>query len=398
MEAATRVASDVLFPRAQQTDQALVVPRENLDALADAGLYGLACPGPSQASGPAMRQIQETLAGACGATYFVWAQHHSPVRMLAATTNDAMRQRWLGRLCRGQALAGVAFAYLRRPGPPAVAAQPSAEGWLVNGTAPFVTSWGLADLFVAVAATSDGRLVWFGLEGRATGSVRPSSPLTLSVLQATATVQLAFDRLVVGDEDVLRVESLTDWLRRDRLATAQPSAAALGLAQRCCDLLAQRAQQAPQVADAAAALTDELERCRDASYALADALTGSPVPLPVDVASPDETEGGESSQGEAGPASPGDGPGRQAGGGPTPGDQLDAHLDLMVQARAWCLDLAQRAALALVVAVGGRAMARDHPAQRLVREAAFYAVQAQTGALRSATLARLARPAPTESR
>ncbi|PZS19155.1 MAG: hypothetical protein DLM54_07370 [Acidimicrobiales bacterium] len=366
--AAQRVAYELLIPRAEDTDQAAVVPRGNLEALAQAGLYGLACPGPSQASGPAMRQVQEILAGACGATYFVWAQHHSPVRLLAATANDGLRRRWLEPLCSGQALAGVAFAYLRRPGPAAVTAEPVGGGWLVNGTAPFVTSWGLADLFVVVAATGDGQLVWFCLQGRATPAVSPSAPLALAVLQATSTVQLTFDGLLVGNDDVLGVEPLAAWRGRDRLATAQPSAAAFGLAGRGCALLAERAQEAPQVGEAAAALAHELGRCRDHGYGLADALAGGVMPLPVDAAGPGETDPGEA------------------------GDRLDEHLAAMVAARAWALDLAQRGALALVAAVGGRAMTRSHPAQRLVREAAFYAVQAQTGALRTATLGRLSAP------
>jgi len=380
VEAARRVAEDLLIPRAEDTDQALLVPRESLDALARAGLYGLACPGPSQASGPAMRQVQEALAGACGATYFVWAQHHSPVRLLAASTNEGLRRRWLERLCQGQALAGVAFAYLRRPGPAAVTAEPVAGGWLVNGTAPFVTSWGLADVFLVVAATGDEHLVWFCLEGRASDAVHPSAPLSLAVLQATSTVRLTFNRLWVADEDVLGVEPLAAWRQRDRLATSQPSAAAFGLAGRCCTLLAERAREAPQVADAAAALTGELERCRDHGYRLADALAGATVPLPVDAAGPGETGHGA----VAGPADHGG----------MAGDRLAEHLAGMVAARAWALDVAQRSALALVAAVGGRAMTRSHPAQRLVREAAFYAVQAQTGALRSATLTRLSVPGP----
>lgn len=393
--AAQRVAYELLIPRAEDTDQAAVVPRGNLEALAQAGLYGLACPGPSQASGPAMRQVQEILAGACGATYFVWAQHHSPVRLLAATANDGLRRRWLEPLCSGQALAGVAFAYLRRPGPAAVTAQPVGGGWLVNGTAPFVTSWGLADLFVVVAATGDGQLVWFCLDGRASDTVRPSEALSLAVLQATSTVQLTFDRLWVADKDVLGVEPLTAWRGRDRLATAQPSAAAFGLAGRGCALLAERARAAPQVAEAAAALSDELERCRDHGYGLADTLAGGMVPLPVDAAGPGETGQGEAGPGRADPGGAVSGdtePGDTESG---PGGRLDQHLDDMVAARAWALDVAQRSALALAAAVGGRAMARSHPAQRLVREAAFYAVQAQTAALRAATLGRLSAPTTT---
>jgi alkylation response protein AidB-like acyl-CoA dehydrogenase len=67
----------------------------------------------------------------------------------------------------------------------------------------------------------------------------------------------------------------------------------------------------------------------------------------------------------------------------------EAHLRRMVEARAWSLELAVRAATALVAAVGGRALAVEHPAQRLLREAAFFTIQAQTPALRDATLAQL---------
>ena len=52
------------------------------------------------------------------------------------------------------------------------------------------------------------------------------------------------------------------------------------------------------------------------------------------------------------------------------------------------LALARRATDALVAASGGGAMSLDHPAQRLSREATFYMIQAQTGELRAASLAR----------
>jgi alkylation response protein AidB-like acyl-CoA dehydrogenase len=391
------LAEEVLIPHAEKTDQAALVPRSNLDALAEAGLFGMACHGAGSPA-PAMRQVQEALAGACGATYFVWAQHHSPVRMLHSTENTELADRWLGPLCHGSAIAGVAFAYLRRPGLPAVSAERVAGGWRVNGTAPFVTSWGLADVFV-VAAVGGPDIVWFCLPGHPTDSVRPSPPLALSVLQATSTVALRLDDHVVPDADVIKVEPLGSWRVRDRPATARPPAAALGVAEHCCRLLAELAGGGTGLAgggtglagggtglagggtglagggtglagggvvgEAALALTKELASCRDRAYSLADALPGAQGELPVDTAASDET---------------------------APFDALEAHLALMVDARAWCLDLAQRASLALIAAVGGRAMTRSHPAQRLAREAAFYAVQAQTGAIRAATLARLTRP------
>ena len=61
----------------------------------------------------------------------------------------------------------------------------------------------------------------------------------------------------------------------------------------------------------------------------------------------------------------------------------------MVETRAWSYEIALRAAGALVASAGGRAMQRSHPAQRLLREAAFFSIQAQSADLRSATLDRL---------
>ena len=148
-DAAAHVATTVLRPEAEVTDQAPIVPAGHLEALAAAGLLGLM--GPVDAGGHAAtpatsREVFEILAGACGVTFFVWVQHHAPVRLLARSDNVALRQRWLPELCRGDVLGGVAFAYLRRPGPPAVAARPVPGGYRVDGEAPWVTSWGLAGM------------------------------------------------------------------------------------------------------------------------------------------------------------------------------------------------------------------------------------------------------------
>lgn len=310
------MANAVLAPAAEATDQADIVPRTHLDALAKAGLF--------DASGH--RLVYEILAGACGATFFVWVQHHAPVRLLNASANAALRDRWLPRLLAGDVLGGVAFAHLRRPDPPAVRARRVDGGYVLEGEAPWVTSWGLAGLF-AVAARCDDRVVFVAVPADAPG-LRPSPPLRLAVMQATSTVRLGFDGLTVSDADVIVDLPFAQWQEDDRLATARPNPAAFGVAATCTRLLAEID------ADAAAELESERLACRARSY----------------------------------------------GGAP---DQ--------VALRAWSLELAVRAALALVAATGGRAMERRHPAQRLLREAAFYTIQAQTRPLRAATLERLIR-------
>ncbi len=327
VEAARRLAADLLEPAAQATDQAEVVPRSHLEALASAGLCGLF--GPPGVPAADARAVFEALAGACGVTFFVWVQHHAPVRMLAGSPNHALRDRYLGDLCAGRILGGVAFAYLRRPGPPAVVARRVAGRWQVDGEAPWVTSWGLAGLY-AVAARHGGDVVFFLVDATTSTALRPSPPLALAAMGASSTVRLAFDDLLVPDDDVLSIVPFDRWQAEDRVATARPNPAAFGIAATCVRLIGDTP------------LAQELAGLRARSYALADE------------------------------------------------HRTDrAHLDAMVDARAASLDLALRAATALVATTGGRAMALDHPAQRLLREAAFFAIQAQTPALRRATLAQL---------
>jgi alkylation response protein AidB-like acyl-CoA dehydrogenase len=327
------------------------VPRSHLDALAEAGLCGIFCP---PAVPPAVgREIFEVLAGACGVTFFVWVQHHAPVHMLVESSNVALKERHLGELCSGRTLGGVAFAYLRRPGPPAVVARRVPGGYQVDGEAPWVTSWGLARLY-SVAARIDDRVVFF-LTGVESPRLQASAPLALAAMGASSTVRLTFDGLFVAEDDVMSVMPFDRWQAMDRVITAQPNPPSFGIAATCVRLLADHD------ADVAAALAAELEDCRRRSAALA-----GPGGRPI---------------GEAGPGRP--------IGEAGPGRYDDAHLVAQVDARAESLALAVRAATALVTAVGGRAMASGHPAQRLLREAAFYTIQAQTPALRRATLARL---------
>jgi alkylation response protein AidB-like acyl-CoA dehydrogenase len=67
----------------------------------------------------------------------------------------------------------------------------------------------------------------------------------------------------------------------------------------------------------------------------------------------------------------------------------EASPEAMPEQRARASELALRAATALVISGGGRAIALDHHAQRLAREALFLLVFGQTGAIKAAQLHRL---------
>ncbi|MFK8023392.1 MAG: hypothetical protein AB8G26_05440 [Ilumatobacter sp.] len=340
--AARTVADEVLFPHAQRVDRS-TVPREHLDALADAGLFDLAELTPSE-----MRRVVATIGGGCGATFFVWVQHHGVVRNLASSANDRLRDALLDDFRTGRRLAGVAFAHVRRPGAAAVRATRSAGSWRLDGHAPWATSWGLADRFCVAAVSDDDEMVWVMLPGHGAPGMT-STPLELSVFAATGTVALDFDSCQVDDTDVVAVSDVHDWRDGDRRRAAIGQPAVLGVAERAVRLLA---GLGPEAGETAQRLSDEIvER-----WAIDDDMLTAAASTPMSVV---------------------DSADRAA---------LETFVADASDHRAACLDIGRRATTALLAACGGAGMDLAHPAQRLARESTFYVIQAQTADGRSATL------------
>ncbi|MEJ7764478.1 MAG: acyl-CoA dehydrogenase family protein, partial [Acidimicrobiales bacterium] len=244
------VADGVLFPAAQETDQAERVPDGHLRALASAGAFGIQ----ETAEPVERREVHRALGGACGATYFVWAQHEAPVRLLAAGGNEALKALWLDRLLAGKVVGGTAFAHLRRPGAPLVRAEPDGTGWRLHGEAPWATGWGMAGVYSIGAITPSGTVLWVLLPAE---RLTPTAPLELAVLQATATVRLRFDgTAVAGDEVMLELER-SFWDLLDDSISNRGNPAVQGLALRALDLLE---ATGPAGGDVASAVRPVLDR------------------------------------------------------------------------------------------------------------------------------------------
>ncbi len=347
VRAASRLCRELLAPQAERVDTE-GVPPSHVEALAAAGLLGLLGPvdaGGTDAPPPVVRRVTELLSGADGTTWFVWTQHATPVRTLARSGNTELRQRWLARLCGG-VLGGVAVAHLRRSRGPTVRARPAPGqegGWVLDGTASWVTSWGLAEVFLVGAVAPDDQAVLALVPGRAQPGLYPSSRLALAAMEATSTVRLEFDGVVVPAADVVDVVALDDWRRSDANKTANVTPAVFGLIDSVVAKLedAARRRHEPAGSALARALAAEAAEVRAAAYRLLDEV-------PTDEA-------------------------------------IDERLAL----RAHALELGVRAATALVAAAAGAGMARSAPPQRLAREALFHLVQAQTALVRRATLVRL---------
>jgi alkylation response protein AidB-like acyl-CoA dehydrogenase len=217
---ARAIAEDVLFPDAMEIERSPVVPARYLDLLAGAGLYGLYGPagcGGSDADPVTAGRVIEALGGASLSTAFVWIQHHSALRAVAASSAE-QRDRWLGPLCAGRVRAGIAYAALRRPGPPAMTAERGEGGWHLDGTAPWVTGWGRIEV-VLVGARCGEDLVWALVDATASSTLAVEAQ-ELAAMAATATVTMRLDRHAVPDCRVLAVEGVEEWRRRDSLGAS----------------------------------------------------------------------------------------------------------------------------------------------------------------------------------
>jgi alkylation response protein AidB-like acyl-CoA dehydrogenase len=263
---ARELADEVLFPDAMRVDRLDVLPAAHLDALAAAGLYG--APAPADAGGLGLDLVQvanvvEELAGGCLAVAFVLIQHFRLVMTLAADDAPAaLRDRWLASACQGRTRGGIALTGLI-PGPPQLRAEPAAGGWRLDGTAPWVTGWGLIDLVQVVARGPDDTAVTLIMDA----SAQPGLTVTrqrLSAVDASVTVRLGFDGMVIPRE------RFAGQVPFDPAASVQPAglrlngSLALGLARRCGRMLGP------------GPLDDEITTCRER---LDDALGTDPGPM-----------------------------------------------------------------------------------------------------------------------
>lgn len=233
------LADEVLFPDAMRVDRLDRLPAAHLDALAAAGLYG--APAPAEAGGLSLdlgqvAGVVEELAGGCLATAFVLIQHFRLVMTLAVgTPQPALRDRWLASAVRGRIRGGIALTGLI-PGPPQLRAEPAAGGWRLDGTAPWVTGWGLIDLVQVVARGPDDTVVTLIMDAAA----QPGLAVTrerLAAVDASVTVRLGFDGVQIP------AERFVDQVPFDPAVSVQPAglringSLALGVARRCARLL-----------------------------------------------------------------------------------------------------------------------------------------------------------------
>jgi hypothetical protein len=207
LDRARGIADDVLFLDAAAVDRASRVPEEHFDLLEREGFYDVGGLG-VDALGP----ITEALAGGCLSTAFVWIQHRA-----------------LGH--RG---AGIARSAAR---PSGLVVRPAQDAYSLSGSVPWVTGWGILDVFeVGAYDPADDTVKFFVVDGVSTPSLT-ATPLSLIAADASRTVTLDFTSSVVDAGRLTHALPLAEWQRREAPGSALNGFLALGVAARCIRLM-----------------------------------------------------------------------------------------------------------------------------------------------------------------
>lgn len=254
---ARELADEELYPRAIDVDLSGEVPTAQLDLLAEAGMYGVSV----RAEPATVTSLIEIIASGCLTTAFVWTQHLGA--SAAAHHCEGAASRFAEDLLDGRLRGGVAFAHMLRGGDPLTVASPTPGGWTFRGRAPWVTGWGHIDLVYA-AARHGSDIVW-ALVDATDGPTLQSSQPPIAAINSSHTVELEWCDHFIPDDRIVRVEDYDEWRARYRLGLRNNGSFPIGIASRCCRLLARpdfdaRLTEARSVLDAAS--VDELPAAR----------------------------------------------------------------------------------------------------------------------------------------
>ena len=282
------------------------------------------------------------LSSACLTTAFVLTQRSGACRRIEATDNHPLKTRLLPGLISGRTFATLGISHLttsrRHLSRPALRAEETRSGFLLNGCSPWVTGAVHADTVVAGATLPDGRDLLVALPTGTAGVTIPS-PVSLTALTASRTGPVNCRDVEVGRAQVLAGPAPNLMQGKSGAATGghATSALALGLARSAIRFSEGEAVRRPDLSSPVSALREEWTALRD------ELLTA-------------------------------------AGGSGPSGTQIRARANSLVL----------RATHAALAVAKGTGFAGGHPAGRWCREALFFLVWSCPGPVTAANLRELA--------
>lgn len=290
-ERAQAIASDVLAPRAAEADRTASFPHEQLQALREAGFFGLRADLEHGGQGEGLLTtcvVTETLAKACPSTALIYKMHVESTEIVARTPTPEQAASVTPKVASGEWLSTVAGSEAGHQGG-AWAGAPKAAVRAVDGgfaienvKKAFVTAAGIADTYLFMATLRE--------EGK------PPTPLMFQILRddlqwtidepwdglgmrANGSSPMTFNGFLSNDRRLNPENKPVDFFS---VAVGTYAATYLGIASGCYDLLekyvgessladGRRMPEVETIANRVAKAKVELERSRALLYAAASA-------------------------------------------------------------------------------------------------------------------------------
>jgi alkylation response protein AidB-like acyl-CoA dehydrogenase len=338
----------VIAPHANELDINNEFPIEDLKAIKESKLYGMAISrqyGGFGLSHLGQIRVFTALAEGSLATAFILSQHQGAAILIELSPHEALRKQWLPLLASGEAHATNGFNFLNLPADRAPMRAELAEGgYLLSGTLPWVTAAHFTDIIAAGAVLPDGNQIMVALPlkkalQQAGDIIQIDPPLQLASLTSSYTTSIHCQKYFIPDEDVLLGPMPSALKSVFRGATAYvPTALTAGHARASLSILnevaAQKGGTAQEMADWVRRGIDRLEEDLTESVLMED-------------------------------------------------------FDKAPSLRGYGNMLAARAAHFALIAGGGSGYKMDQTPQRLYREAGFFSVWSAAGMVIPETLSHL---------
>jgi alkylation response protein AidB-like acyl-CoA dehydrogenase len=158
---ASKLAAEVVAPHAADVDKQGRFPDEGLQALAQAGLFGLCLPKEVGGKGEGMRAfagVVEELSGACASTAMVYVMHVAAAQAIATSSTLSEREAILKEIAAGKHLTTLAFSETGSRSQfwmPVSKLEQRDGHYLTSASKSWVTAAGHADSYVSTAQKPD---------------------------------------------------------------------------------------------------------------------------------------------------------------------------------------------------------------------------------------------------
>ena len=196
-------------------DRNAMIPNEAVLGLGEIGVLGMTISQPYGGQGLSQQnycRVMEVIGGHCASTaVFVNVHHSIGLRALELFGTEEQKQRWLPKLTTGERIAAFALTEPEAGSDASnvqTRAEPTADGYVLNGEKRWITNGGIAGVLTVMARTPDpdepdGKITAFLVTPDMPGFEVVEQRMEKCGIRGTATGRLAFRNMFVPKENIL---------------------------------------------------------------------------------------------------------------------------------------------------------------------------------------------------